>query len=204
MTGEVEQLFAVSKPAVSHELIRSSYDNALERCARLASYGTCTMVWDDSGVARRQDKLAADDLTEFAIHSRRLIENSNLRTFAQNVSVPLLKIQVGHIETRYERQGENINFWSILNLIIHHDVLKIIRHHYDAALVFNQRIPISTILDDPSEISFPPKLLIKSERRKPVIVDIGEMAKIFSKNILVVVVDFWTDEGLHLEGEDWW
>src|SRR5215468_8838230 len=60
----------------SHAVIRHGYENVLTACARLASFATGREPTTDGPVSRRQEILAVDDLVGFAIHARRLIENT--------------------------------------------------------------------------------------------------------------------------------
>ena len=60
----------------SHSVIRHAYENVLTACARLGSFATGREPTTDGPVGRQQELLAVDDLVGFAIHARRLIENT--------------------------------------------------------------------------------------------------------------------------------
>jgi hypothetical protein len=60
----------------SHSVIRHAYENVLNACARLASFATGGPTTTDGPISQQQEILAVDDLVAFAIHARRLIENT--------------------------------------------------------------------------------------------------------------------------------
>jgi len=69
-------------------VIKHSYENALSASARLYSFATGGFPAIGGPIAGRQAILAAEDLLTFAIHSRRLFENTISTKRASQVKVP--------------------------------------------------------------------------------------------------------------------
>ncbi len=58
--------------------IRASYEGCLNSLARLSAYATSKPILITE-VNNRQDSMAANDLIEFCIHARRLVDNLDLK-----------------------------------------------------------------------------------------------------------------------------
>lgn len=61
----------------SHSVIRHAYESVLIACARLASFASGGPTTTNGPISEQQEILAADDLVSFAIHARRLIQNTS-------------------------------------------------------------------------------------------------------------------------------
>lgn len=105
----------------SRSLIRHAYDEVITRSARLASFSASPLLKDMSAVEDRQDELAIADLIVFALHLRRLIEMTNTGKIVRAASIELIR----------EGKKENVPVTTIVNKIIHHRRLDILRRRSD-------------------------------------------------------------------------
>lgn len=96
------------------KVVRASYESSLSAIARLSAYATSKPILINE-VNERQDILAADDLIDFCIHARRLVDNMNLKDLLYQTK----------IETNDEKGPLSIG--QIIGYLIHHDVLMILR-----------------------------------------------------------------------------
>src|SRR6266850_2351690 len=60
----------------AHRIIRHAYEEVLTACARLISFSTGNPPVTDGPISERQETLAVEDLINFVIHARRLIEST--------------------------------------------------------------------------------------------------------------------------------
>ncbi|MGH1397662.1 MAG: hypothetical protein ACRBCT_00415 [Alphaproteobacteria bacterium] len=96
------------------KVVRVSYESSLSAIARLSAYATSNPILINE-VNERQDILAADDLIDFCIHARRLVDNMDLKDLLYQTK----------IETNDEKGPLSIG--QIIGYLIHHDVLMIFR-----------------------------------------------------------------------------
>lgn len=94
----------------SRASVRHSYESVLSASARLYLLATGQAPEGDGPIEARQDVLAHEDLTAFAIHARRLIESTISTTVAADVTV----------EGMYEGKKCTVPMTRILNTVIHH------------------------------------------------------------------------------------
>lgn len=99
---------------MNKKLVRASYESCLNSAARLSAYATSKPFIDALEVNERQDILAADDLVEFCIHARRLIESVGLKELTNSTTI-------------IANNGQPMSLWKIIGYLIHHDDLEIIR-----------------------------------------------------------------------------
>lgn len=96
------------------KVVRASYESSLSAIARLSAYATSKPILINE-VNERQDILASDDLIDFCIHARRLVDNMDLKDLLYQTK----------IETNDEKGLLSIG--QIIGYLIHHDVLMIFR-----------------------------------------------------------------------------
>lgn len=96
------------------KVVRASYESCLNAIARLSAYATCNPILINE-VNDRQDILAADDLIDFCIHARRLVDNMDLRDILYQAKM----------ETSDAKAP--LSLGQIIGYLIHHDVLMIFR-----------------------------------------------------------------------------
>jgi hypothetical protein len=106
----------------SHKVIRHAHNNVLSACARLLSFATgIPTASRDQLINERQGILAADDLVTFAIHARRLIENTESHKQFGKV----------FITTTVDREKLQVPITTIINKLIHHKYIKIVRFNHE-------------------------------------------------------------------------
>jgi hypothetical protein len=106
----------------SHKVIRHAYNNVLSASARLISFATgIPTASRDQLINERQRLLAADDLITFAIHARRLIENTESHEQFRKV----------FITTTLDGKELQVPITTIINKLIHHKYIKIARFNYE-------------------------------------------------------------------------
>jgi hypothetical protein len=71
----------------AHRVIRHAYEEVLTACARLISFSTAGPSIEDGPINERQELLAVEDLISFAIHARRLIENTGQKSRFSKVEI---------------------------------------------------------------------------------------------------------------------
>lgn len=96
------------------KIVRASYESCLNAVARLSAYATSRPILITE-VNERQDIMAADDLIDFCIHARRLIENSGSKDLLYQASM----------ETNDNKSP--LSLGQIIGYFIHHDLLIIFR-----------------------------------------------------------------------------
>jgi hypothetical protein len=82
-----------------HDLIRHAYEEVLTACARLISFSSGGPSIGYSLIDERQETLAVADLISFAIHARRLIENTGQKSRFNKIEIvfptrPILRMSV--------------------------------------------------------------------------------------------------------------
>jgi hypothetical protein len=96
------------------KVVRASYERCLNATARLSAYATSKPILITE-VNWRQDILAVDDLSDFCIHARRLIENIGLKNLLYQQSME-------------SSDGQSpLSLGKIIGRLIHHNTLEIIR-----------------------------------------------------------------------------
>jgi hypothetical protein len=166
-----------------HAVIRNAYDNALTAGARLDSFATARRRLSDIHIAVRQEIVARDDLILFAIHTRRLIENTVGRQHANTVK----------FRAAYDRKICDIAFWRAINVIIHHRTISIIRPLAKGDL--------EEVLASSGERLQTPTCVVQSDNGKLLGFWIEQLIDAF-EDVLEAVVDVCADHRLFLEPDD--
>jgi hypothetical protein len=105
----------------SHSVIRHAYQNVLNACARLASFAMGGPLTTDDPITEQQEILAADDLVAFAIHARRMIENTaSKKRFRQ--------VTIGPGSKQQEVSIPITGIVDIIDTLVHHRGIKVVRH----------------------------------------------------------------------------
>lgn len=179
----------------SHSIIRHAYEQVLDSCARLASFATGHPPTTEGPVGERQEFLAVDDLVSFGIHARRLIENTAGSKRFSNIS----------ILSNNSSKKVPLRIWRIINVLVHHSDVKIVRTTFHLLLLGGASIeelaPLM-VIGSPDNKSFPPLVGVRSEKEKYIIFKINELIDIFQKEILVPIVDLCSEQNLFLDDQD--
>jgi hypothetical protein len=131
------------KPSASLEgkkdLILHTYDSFLIAQTRLFVQGCSNRESESTEINRRRELLLLDDLTSFAIASRRLVELTRLKAFANRCMIPMV-----YLDTREEPyqvmkfKDKVVGFHTLMNRLIHASIIEHIHNMLDFVL-FVQR-----------------------------------------------------------------
>lgn len=172
----------------SRKVIRHAYDQVLSACARLASFASGSPTTTSGPIDERQEALAVDDLVDFAIHARRLIENTAKRQrFGQVV-----------IRSRSKSGPSELRLLAIVNTLIHHQDIEIVRTEWKAERLAGVRRSIDDFLTLPNR-SFPPLVSVKSDQGKFIMFDLRELVETFQQQVLEPIVDLCNEHGFLLD-----
>lgn len=180
---------------MNKKIVRANYESCLNAIARLSAFATSTPYVDALEVNQRQDILANEDLIVFCIHARRLIESMELREIAHNT-----QIKTG--------ESKNESLWRVINYIIHHDELEIIRSATRVRMIkaLNESKTkkeywerISTDLNKKSYSEpISPFILVKSQHTEFLSISLAEIIQVFSEMIILEVIKKADSSGLQL------
>jgi hypothetical protein len=187
----------------SHNVIRHAYENVLNACARLASFAKGGPLTTDDPITEQQEILAADDLVAFAIHARRLIENTASKKRFRQVTVgPGSK----------QQQEVSIPITGIVDIIdtlVHHREIKVVRHLL--ALEFairkvniNEFIKLNAHLFAKGGANkyFSPVVFVNSDKNQNISFNIEELIETFEAKILKPIIKLCDEHKLYLERDD--
>lgn len=172
-----------------HGIIRFDYEQLLTHCARLASFAASEPVYWGSPVSKRQDELAAADLVSFAIHARRLMNNTFQPKRFSHVCVPaVLK------DTRTQ-----VPIRSVINAIVHHDSLQVVRTKFEIMLLANM-LSVEDIVDfHKLKTPISPTAIIEWDKGRMIILRLRDLAGLFETGVLDPIIDLCTEQGLYLD-----
>lgn len=170
-------------------LIRHAYEEALNRCARLALFATAKPTDVDGPVDARARKLAWDDLSTFAIHARRLVDISGTRK------------QFSKVTIRGVRNGmaQQLSLMEIVSAIVHSSAVEIARTDLEVHTLA-ARDPIAAFVafkGKPRAIS--PQIAIIAGPHKSVSFSLIDLTRIFEAEILNPIIEICSDDMLFLE-----
>jgi hypothetical protein len=152
LMGEDRSLADLAKWPASRT-IRHAYEEVLTACARLVSFSTGSPPVTDGPISERQDILAVEDLIQFAIHARRLIEGTGQVTRFNKTEILVPKAP----------KHPHIRIWRVLNAILHHQTIMIIRNTWSQEMLLGKKL--EEVFGNPNEY-FPPLVSVISDRDK--------------------------------------
>jgi hypothetical protein len=108
---------------LNRDLIRQTYENALDHTARLTTYALADRLPDaDDEVAERSKRLAEHDLLSLSISLRRVTNATGLYSKAQNLPISTLKFSTDNGQPNRDAQT---SLWKILGVIVHVEMVRI-------------------------------------------------------------------------------
>lgn len=176
-------------------IVRASYESCLNMTARLSAYATSTPFVDALEVNQRQDILATDDLINFCIHARRLIDNVGLVDFAMQLII---------------RASDNttLSLWKVIGCLIHHDDLLIIRSQTHMRMLLELLQTTSNedfwerVTDDLHKKSYSeaisPHIIFKSDKIPYKMICLTDFMQLFSERVIPAVIKKAYDNNLCL------
>lgn len=172
----------------SHKIIRHAYEQVVTACARLASFSTGTRTATSGPIDDRQETLAHDDLVDFAIHARRLIENTTKKKRFSCVS----------IQSHHRSDQTPVQVMALINVIVHHEDIEIIRSTLKAHILSGVKYDLYELVTLPNR-NIPPVVIVKSDRRKLFVFKLTDLVEIFQKEMLRPIIDLCAEHDLYLE-----
>jgi len=186
----------------SHNVIRHAYQNVLNACARLASFAMGGPLTTDDPITQQQEILAADDLVAFAIHARRLIENTaSKKRFRQ--------VTIGSGSKQNEVSIPATGIVDIIDTLVHHREIKVARH-----LIALELARRNVSMDEFFEVHghlfgkgndnkyFSPIVFVNSDKNKNISFDIEELIEVFEARVLRPIIKLCDEHKLYLENDD--
>jgi hypothetical protein len=171
----------IGSPAV----IRHAYDGALTASARLSSFASGRAP-RNGPIDRQQEILAVDDLIEFAIHSRRLIENTITKKRARATTMQVVS-----------DDGDRVSIIKIIDVLIHHRNILVARS-LGAISRYKPGTDIIDMMKD-YEKDIPSTCLLISDRNERFIFKVGDLIETFANEILDPIIDLCAAKTLFLE-----
>lgn len=108
-----------------------TYDSFLIAQARIFTLANYVYAHIGTDVENQQEQLFFDDLLNFGIAARRLIELSGTKSFANHVSIPESFLDLGEAPITIALKGTKIGFLAFVNCIIHAKYVKLFRTSFD-------------------------------------------------------------------------
>jgi hypothetical protein len=179
----------------SHSVIRYAYENVLTACARLASFSTGGPTTTDGPISGQEEILEVDDLVSFAIHARRLIENTASRKRFKHVVIRSYNLRT-------------IPITRVINVLVHHKEIEIIRGLFKLELVTGRLSPIDALIKYGTEKTrkynkkFSPVVSITSDHGTTIALNIQQCIEVFQSKALNHILEICAEHGLYLDLDD--
>jgi hypothetical protein len=171
----------------AHRIIRHAYEEVVTACARLISFSTGGWPKTDGPIDARQEMLAVEDLINFAIHARRLIENTGQKMRFQKIEISFPQGQ---------GPPPHIRISDVINVIVHHRAIDLIRSKNQKLFKLGQ-IDQYEFLTNPDECV--PPMVIATSDKKTLVFPILELIETFQEQILSIVIDLCAEHHLFLD-----
>lgn len=194
-------------------LVRHAYEKACKSAARLLTYSYFVWPEQETPLSFRIDELAVDDLINFGISLRRLLDATQVHSEARSLMLPQVTLpesdderEIGIVEDKNNQKS----VWDILNLIIHSDYI------YSLGSIYSVGIVLGYLRDDDSlsvrylnyllpsnDLDFPPKILLTS-KHSTALFDLRAFLAIIEKDIFPLISEVCEKHGLQLEENETW
>ncbi|WP_299616865.1 hypothetical protein [Pelagibius sp.] len=177
----------------SRSQIQQAYDHTVSYGARLAAFSACEPLRTFGPFHERQEQLAIDDLTSFGLHSRRLAELTQTRRLFRARGV-LVKGKHGATEK---------DPFDILNMVIHHKDLRIIRNLMVLKLLIGKAPSWQGLNFEDWYSYISPVVYVKSDRNKEAAFILLPFLELFQKRVILRIVSICEENGIHLDLEEY-
>lgn len=193
--------------SVKKDLILHTYDSFLVTQTRLFVQACSNKQSASSEINRRRELLLLDDLIGFAISSRRLVELTGLKSFANRCTIQMAFLD--RTEEPYQVmkfKDKTIGFHTLMNRLIHASIIEHIHNILDLALfierpsreirerIFWNRIGKGNIDHKPME----QLLFVSTENMNPVFISLEDMIT-QSMSVADKVVEVCSNSKIYLE-----
>jgi len=139
--------------------------------------------------------LALDDLVTFAVHARRLIQNTLGKKSFASVDVPQLAPLHG-----------SVAITEVIDALIHNEDIDVVRSFFHYSLVSDPPVNLDDAIDrlakqesGPGRI--PPIVAVKSDRGLRCVVSVSDLTEVFETKILEKIIEYCVEDRLFLEDE---
>ena len=171
------------------ELILQAYEQILTRFARLDAFASVSTLPSLSDVADRQVQLSQEDLVVFAIYLRHAVENAGIYK----------EMRKRTFNAFYADGLRLVSIVDVLNVIIHHRFLEVIRRESD----FKRGM----LNDDKGMLEFmenyrkgvAPSVVVMSDKGDMVAFRLAKFLDAVADQIIEPLVEYCQDRGLYLE-----
>lgn len=172
--------------------LRHAYEQVLNYGARLSLFASGSPTRTRGPIDRRQELLALDDMTNFALHARRLIELTQSKKRFLSVKFPGV----------VNGNKSEIAVTKILNVLIHHKSIIIFRdeiffHIRDEPHKWKE-ILADEMLGSVKYKTFPPKIMVHPDRGGAIAFDLGTMIEVFQDKVLDPIITMCEEHGCYL------
>ncbi len=170
----------------SEKIIRRAYGKTIEYLARLASFASGGPTRTAGPVSSKQEQLVVEDIVVFSIHARRLIEATSGKNRFRQVK----------IKAASDLTLENIAIWDLLNRVIHHNEVSMVRTNLKLKALTGT-LDIDDIRRPPMG-SFPPVVSVASDHQKIISFNLSEFVETFQKDVLTPIIDLCDEHEMFL------
>jgi hypothetical protein len=116
------------------DLIFHTYDMFLTTQTRLFTLSRFVYELRSFELDEMQTMLFLDDIVQFAIASRRLIELTSLKSFSNQRAIPLQYFDYAESPPKMRSSESKIGFLTVINNFIHAKYIELFRHRYEYRL----------------------------------------------------------------------
>lgn len=179
-------------PYNARALLRHSYDQAVTHAARLASFAASPLLPGMEVLEDRQNELAMGDLISFGLHLRRLVEVPNTGPLVRNNAVEAI------------RDGKKgmIPVTTIVNKIIHHQRLEILRRQSDYMSAPDRTAESLKAWMEARRVGYYPLFAVEADTGGLIGLRVAEFVAAAYSGIVKPIVDYCEDCEFYLEDLD--
>ncbi len=174
------------------------YDRMIDRLARLYSYGNCKPPLGLDEVSESGERLAKDDLLNFAIHSRRLLTIVGKVSLATSVQIPTFKFKDEGSKIEKVKSNSPLDVWRVINTIVHHEKLEILNSSFRIRLYTTGQVRDVDALRKNAD-SLIPLILVSSDQVRPFCFELREFVRIFYEHVADPLIEYLSDKGVYVE-----
>ena len=180
------------------QLIKHAYEQVVTAAARLASFATGRPTASFGPISERQEMLVLDDLAHFAYHGRRLISLTGTQNKFRSIVIP------GPPEIK-----NDLILTKILNIIIHHEDIIIVRTKLHAELIKckaeggseEEMMNILMRYKNPSNYLIPVIVSVQSDHSDVTSFRLENLINVFESKILKDIINACSERKIYLDME---
>ncbi len=174
------------------------YDRAIDRLARLYSFANSAPSDGETEIQERSERLAKDDLLNFSVHCRRLVDITKAFPLAKAVRIPTCRFEKktnSLLERSTQKPGETV--WKIINASVHHDIMQIWTSSWDVDTYVFSIEPVK-VLTTPRK-RFRPVVILRSDKVKMICFELRIFVKKIGEEMFEPLVEALSSKGVYVE-----